>query len=465
MAAQQYESAFDEMRDDPYKPNGNGQPGSQPTIPVLSQATFLKGFIPPSYLVDGVLQRAFIYALTGRTGHAKTAIALVLARAVGCEDPDAKFAGHSVEKGRVLYLVGENADDIRARVFATNAFRTDDPSRDQIYFIPGVFRIPELRARVELEADKLGGFDLILVDTSAAYFHGDDENNNTQAGAYARSLRSLITVPGRPCVIALCHPAKYVNEPSQLLPRGGGAYLAEVDGNLSCWRHDDNLVEVHHTDKFRGPGFEPITFKVEKITTPKLVDAKGRQIPTVRAIALSEEEEAEETRRTRKDEDRLLVALLINPNRSHADLARACDFFFESGEPAKSRLQRTLRRLEQTSPKLITPNRSYWALTVEGRKLAQRLHDQTDDIVEDRCGATHSRQPFVAKVGKRCGPTVPCAHCYRTGDVHRISDGRLPKGQRHAEALHKGCAEDWFNGKPSPETSPEPGLLSGPVEL
>jgi hypothetical protein len=46
----------------------------------------------------------------------------------------------------------------------------------------------------------------------------------------------------------------------------------------------------------------------------------------VRAVAISEQEHAEETRRTRKDEDRLLVALLINPDRSHADLARGWDF-------------------------------------------------------------------------------------------------------------------------------------------
>ena len=50
----------------------------------------------------------------------------------------------------------------------------------------------------------------------------------------------------------------------------------------------------------------------------------------VRAVAISEQEHAEETRRTRKDEDRLLVALLINPDRSHADLARGWDFFFEA---------------------------------------------------------------------------------------------------------------------------------------
>src|SRR5262249_141806 len=102
--AQEYDGAFDEIQDDPSKTTGNGQ--QVPNIPLLSQETFLKGFVAPSYLVDGVIQRGFIYALTGRTGHAKTAIALALTRAVGSEDPNAKFGGHQVEKGRVLYFVG-----------------------------------------------------------------------------------------------------------------------------------------------------------------------------------------------------------------------------------------------------------------------------------------------------------------------------------------------------------------------
>jgi hypothetical protein len=446
---------LEDDRPPPQKPNG---------VPLLSQTAFLKGFIPPSYLVDGVLQRGFIYALTGQTGHFKTAIALVLARAVGCDDPNAKFGGHQVEKGRVIYFVGENPDDVRARVIAANALRADDPERDQIYYIPGVFKIPDLRARVELEAEKLGGFDLVIIDTSAAYFPGDDENNNPQAGTYARSQRTLTTVRGRPCVIALCHPKKQVNDPSELLPRGGGAYLNEVDGNLTCWRIDERLAELHHTDKFRGPGFEPIAFRIEKVTTPALVDAKGKQIPTVRAVAISEAEQVEESQRTRKDEDRLLVALLINAERSYADLARSCGFFFENGEPAKSRVQRTFKRLSrQTSPRLIRLYRDQWVLTEDGRKLAKELQgNDEDDSIADR-GGTDSGKPFVARVGKPCGPTVPCIHCHGTGNVFRIADGRWPKGKTKGEALHKDCAEGWFTGQPSPDhplkQRPDPDLL------
>jgi hypothetical protein len=67
-------------------------------------------------------------------------------------------------------------------------------------------------------------------------FEGKEENENKQLGDHARLLRSLIdTIPGGPCVVAACHPTKNAGA-DELLPRGGGAYLAEVDGNLTCWK-------------------------------------------------------------------------------------------------------------------------------------------------------------------------------------------------------------------------------------
>jgi hypothetical protein len=50
---------------------------------IKSSSAFIKGFIPPDYLIDGILQRRFIYSLTAPTGGGKTAIALCLSASVG----------------------------------------------------------------------------------------------------------------------------------------------------------------------------------------------------------------------------------------------------------------------------------------------------------------------------------------------------------------------------------------------
>src|SRR5215470_3945640 len=46
---------------------------------IKSSAEFVAGFVPPDYVVVGLLQRRFLYSNTGQTGAGKTAVTLRLA--------------------------------------------------------------------------------------------------------------------------------------------------------------------------------------------------------------------------------------------------------------------------------------------------------------------------------------------------------------------------------------------------
>jgi hypothetical protein len=373
--------AFDNVErvpdEGPRKFNGKQAP---PPLPIMSKAEFIRGFRPPNYLVDGILQRRFVYALTGQTGHAKSAIALLLAQLVAAEEPNCMLGRHRVEPGQVAYFVGENPDDIRMRIIGADAFRGS--ANDRSVFIPGVFDIAKLFAQLQAELATRGAFDLIIIDTSAAYFLGNEELSNTQMGAHARMLRSLTTLPGGPCVLALCHPIKYAADPSQLLPRGGGAFLAEMDGNLTVWKHDDILVELSH-NKIRGPGFEPISFRLETIRSENLVDAKGRRIPTVRAVTISESDEDQASAKTRTDEDHVLalrLKVVETDPLSYAQVAEHYGWHSNDGSPAKMRVGRIVDRLEKA--KLVRRDRGQWLLTEKGkdaaRKAALRFRAEAD---------------------------------------------------------------------------------------
>jgi hypothetical protein len=340
----------------------------EPKLSALqSLSKFIADFKPPDYLLDGILQRRFIYSLTAQAGHGKTAVALVIARLVGGSDPNDVWLGtHRAEKGRVVYFAGENPDDLRMRAIGDDKLHADQNA--QISIMPGVFSIPDMRAKIEADVVLLGGVDLIIIDTSAAYFLGKDELSNTEMGDHARMLRTLTTLPGGPCVLVLCHPIKHVTDPSQLLPRGGGAFLAEMDGNLTLWKHDNVLLDLHHSDKLRGPGFEPISLRLEPIKTSRLTDGKGRLIPTVRAGWISDAETDRETEHARSDEDVLLRAMLMG-GQSIADLARACGWFTgPANEPHKSKVDRTMKRL--ATEKLVVMKRSFWTLTEVGKTAA-----------------------------------------------------------------------------------------------
>ncbi|MBK8400028.1 MAG: AAA family ATPase [Propionivibrio sp.] len=77
---------------------------------------FLNDIEEPRWLVSGIVQRGYLYALTAPTNHGKTAVSLVMAMCVASGQP---FAGCEVEQGNVLILCGENQDGFRLRMLAT----------------------------------------------------------------------------------------------------------------------------------------------------------------------------------------------------------------------------------------------------------------------------------------------------------------------------------------------------------
>src|SRR5215472_5551645 len=82
-----------------------GEPIPLPTTgpKLLSSGAFIRGFTPPDYLIHGMLQRRFIYSITGRTGEGKTALCLRIAAHVAEGKPINRAR---VSQGRVLYLAG-----------------------------------------------------------------------------------------------------------------------------------------------------------------------------------------------------------------------------------------------------------------------------------------------------------------------------------------------------------------------
>lgn len=125
--------------------------------------------------------------------------------------------------------------------------------------------------------------------------------------------------------------------PGQTRPRrqpgaaGGGAFIAEIDGNLTA-RGGDSSVELHWQKKFRGPDFAPIAFQLRTVTHELLKDTKGRLLPTVIAAALSEAAEEEIAKAARSKEDELLKVLSEHPTASQSELARRLDWKMRDGK-------------------------------------------------------------------------------------------------------------------------------------
>ena len=162
---------------------------------ILTSEQFVAGFSPPAYLIDGILQRGYLYSLTARTGHGKTAVAMYMAQAIARTQ---KMHGQEVKGGTVLILAGENPDDIRARFMVLAEYWGFDASKIKMRFVAGVINIPARLADIRAEVEAIDDLVLVIVDTAAAYFPGDETNSNSQQGAYARLLREPTFLPGKP---------------------------------------------------------------------------------------------------------------------------------------------------------------------------------------------------------------------------------------------------------------------------
>ena len=86
------------------------------------------------------------------------------------------------KSGTVLLLAGENPDDIRARFLVladAYGFKAEDL---KMRFVAGVIDIVARMSEIKAEAEKIGDLVLVIVDTAAAYFPGNESNSNSQQG-------------------------------------------------------------------------------------------------------------------------------------------------------------------------------------------------------------------------------------------------------------------------------------------
>jgi len=166
-------------------------------------------------------------------------------------------------------------------------------------------------------------FALVLIDTLAAFFDGDNINDAVQGGEFIRRLRPLTRIAGLPTVIVAARPVKNASADA-LVPYGSGAILNEIDGNLTLWKKPETgIVSLHWQGKLRGLEFQPVPFRFEITGSPDILDAKGRQVhlPTLRP---SSEQASEDRDGAEVDTGRaLLRAMIANPNATQRDLAIA----------------------------------------------------------------------------------------------------------------------------------------------
>jgi hypothetical protein len=347
-------------------------------LKLLTAGEFIKALKAPDYLIDGIMQRSRLYACTSLTGHGKTAVAVYLAAMIAT---GRSIGNAETTQGRVIYLAGENPDDLCLRLSATCQHYSINPDTIQIKVLPGSFSLDDECAEdvcnlLDADTADCGSSPaLVVIDTGPAYYDGEDDNDNVEQGRFARRIRRwIVGSEGSPAVLVLTHPTK--NAPQDnLLPRGGGAFLNELDGNFTLWSAAiGETTTLHWQGKLRGPDFQRIEFAIRHVKLDNIADARGRPILSVVAAPIDDDQVERRASRLHAEEDTVLQALKSYPGITLRDIALNASWVSENGVPNTAKVHRLLKALKVDG--LTKQHRGQWQITDKGKA---ELGDQNEN--------------------------------------------------------------------------------------
>jgi hypothetical protein len=320
---------------------------------IKSSADFLSDLAPLEYLIEGILPSGVVYSLTGYPGHGKTTLAIQVGLAVALGED---FAGRETEAGDVLFLAGENPYNLKWQYAAALAARDIGPP-ERMHFVEGHFSIAAMIETLKAKMLELPNLKLVIIDSLQAFFEGDDDNANIRMVEAARQFREVGNIGSRPAVAVIAHPAGKEPRKDNLVPRGGGAFLAEIDGNLTVWGHGEDMQTLHHSPKFRGAGFEPIDFVMGTHEFAHLTDSKGKPL---RLKVSRQALQIEQMTRADRHETRLKDMLEVIAGNSRATLRE----IEQKAGISKSAAGRLIK--EAVEEKLISRHAKGWRITQGG---------------------------------------------------------------------------------------------------
>jgi RecA-family ATPase len=228
---------------------------------------------PIDYLIEGFIAHSF-FILAGQPGVGKTTAVLSMCMVM---------AGFSVDgceihakKKRKSIIVTEDSDQIIRTLFAYSKhygiknlndwFVVIDARRSNVKDL--------LRLAHNIERHTVNNIKpLLVLDTANATMDIDNENDNSEVGAYIAAIKQTIFVQQKAPVCILTHTNKTISrQDSDAMARGASAFTGDATLTGVLFMDEDNqrylkLTKTRYEPQFREIKFDSITFP-EVVLTP-----------------------------------------------------------------------------------------------------------------------------------------------------------------------------------------------------
>ncbi|WP_176558833.1 AAA family ATPase [Micromonospora sp. WMMA1996] len=208
------------------RPASSGPPDAPDDKPArrftatLLRRSQLRSLPPVESLIDGVMSRRSTVLLVGPSNAGKTFVSLAWACSVGTGRP---WLGREVHRTRALYVVGEGANGLNARISAWETAWGTEVTDDDVVFSVRPASLREVDTWVEMRAEAVDlGAGLIVLDTFSSLAPDVDETKD--AATVTRRMADLAAaIDGT--VVLVHHPGW--GDASRA--RGGSQLEANVD--------------------------------------------------------------------------------------------------------------------------------------------------------------------------------------------------------------------------------------------
>jgi hypothetical protein len=228
---------------------------------------------PIDYLIEGFMAHSF-FILAGQPGVGKTTAVLSMCMVM---------AGFSVDgceiyakKKRKSIIVTEDSDQIIRTLFAYSKHYKINNLNDWFVVIDARRSNVKdlLRLAHNIERHTVNDVKpLLVLDTANATMDIDNENDNSEVGAYIAAIKQTIFIQQKAPVCILTHTNKTISrQDSDAMARGASAFTGDATLTGVLFMDEDNqrylkLTKTRYEPKFREIKFDSITFP-EIVVTP-----------------------------------------------------------------------------------------------------------------------------------------------------------------------------------------------------
>lgn len=259
------------------------------------------------YLIPKFLAHGF-WIFSGQPGVGKTTVlAPLMLNMIGINVPESEL---QLGQNRKVIIVSEDAEQIQRTLYGYakhHHLPTDQITQNIILIRAKRSTLPDLLTlsdNITRHTLTDGTRPLLILDTANATLDLENENDNSEVGAYMNGLKQTIYTLLDTSIIIVSHLNKQISKTdSDAMARGASAFTGDATGTAVVFMDEDGTRYLRLIKRRYEPEFDEISFTTTTFSLPALTDDGELQDQVCRVMTphISSEQERKQAQAERQE--------------------------------------------------------------------------------------------------------------------------------------------------------------------